>query len=131
MHLMKTIFRLPPPPRFTLPPPLMLPFDMLDSKILLQLTCSSIRPQQQQINPQLFLLSCFTFFLVTILLTLSFLWIQSYRSPKTQLTSKLPPHSHRSYETISSGFYLESINTSATTLSTDPNTILYDEILSS
>lgn len=124
MH-MNTMFRLPPPPRFTLPPPPMLSTDVLNSKTLLQLTCSSIRPDRQQINPQLLLISCFMFFIIAIFLTLAFIWLQSYRRQRTfihTLDSKnLSICSSHSYETISSGIYLESINTSATTLSFHPD----------
>jgi hypothetical protein len=114
----------------------MFPTAALDSKILLRLTCSSI-PQQQQINPQLILISCFMFFIIAIFLTLSFIWIQSYHRQKpftNNLASKIPKDlsicSSRSYETISSGIYLESINTSATTLSTNPNSIIHHQISS-
>ena len=40
--------RLPPPPQFILPPPPMPPSDILDVKLISQLTCSSIRQQYQQ-----------------------------------------------------------------------------------
>jgi len=121
------MLRLLPPPQFTLPPPPMFPSDIFDSKILLQLTCSSIR--QQQINPPSILISCIIFFLIAIILTLLFISIQFYCRKKTS-TNNL--HSKptsticnsRSYETISSGVYLESINTSATTLSTNPSSII-------
>jgi hypothetical protein len=127
---------LPPPPRFTLPPP---PMFSLDWKILLQLTCSSIR-KQQITNPYLILVSCVIFFLIAILLTLLFVWIQSNRLKTLSNNYKSEPistgsiSSSRFYETISSqhtGIYLESINTSATTLSTDPNSSLCHRMSSS
>ena len=120
------MFHLPPPPRFILPPPPMFSSDIFHSKILLRLTCSSIR-QQQIINPRLVIISCTTFFIISILLTLFYIWIQSNRHRQKSLlnnSKNVSICSTRSYETISSrhtGIYLESINTSATTLSTNPS----------
>jgi hypothetical protein len=118
----------PPPPRFTLPPP-----PIFDSKILFQLTCSSI--QQQQTDPHLFLISCITFFTVTIFLTLLFIWIYRQKSLSNHLDSKstsiIPRDSSicssRSYATISSGIYLESIETNPNNIIC--NSPLYYDIL--
>jgi hypothetical protein len=137
------MFRLPPPPRFTLPPPPMISADIFDTKLLFRLTCSSIRQQQhrQFTNSRLIVISCITFLITILLFTLSFIIIQSYRKRKTLFydyeskpsttvvikSNNLPMTSSRSYETISSqqtGVYVESIDTSATTYSTDPSSIV-------
>lgn len=141
---------LPAPPRFTLPPPPMPPSDLFDASYLSQLTCSSIRQQQQQQSPhlqslqansRLILISSGTFLIVAILLSILVIVIQYYRQRSSLLESikKKPLESvgtissdsslsnSRSYETISSrhtGIYLESIDTSATTYSTDPSHII-------
>ena len=138
---------LPAPPRFTLPPPPMPPSDLFDASFLSQLTCSSIRqqqsPQQQnfQANSRLILISSGTFLVIAILLSVLVLVIQYYRQRRSLLQSlkKQPLASvgtmssessvsnSRSYETISSrhtGVYLESIDTSATTYSTEPSRIV-------
>jgi hypothetical protein len=136
------MFRLPPPPRFTLPPPPMLSADVFDTKLLFRLTCSSIRQDQYKklTNPRLILISCITFLIIAMLFTLVFVLIQSYRrrkslsnndklkaSPPVIPSNHLSMSSSRSYETISSahtGIYVESIDTSATTLSTNPSNII-------
>ena len=132
--------RLPPPPRFNLPPPPMVSSDMFDSKILFRLTCSSIRQQEnfRQIpKSRLIAISCIAFLIMILLFTLLFIIIQFYRQRKSSSSNSqskppmppnhLPISTSRSYETISSsytGVYIESIDTSATTYSTDPsNTI--------
>ncbi|CAF0818867.1 unnamed protein product [Rotaria sp. Silwood1] len=127
------MFRLPPPPpRFTLPPPPMfLSDDIIDRKILFQLTCSSIRQQQQyrQINnSRLIIISCISF-LIFILL---FIIIQFYRRRKSlfynykskpsTISNNETLSNNCSYETISTehtGTCIQSIDTSATTISTD------------
>jgi hypothetical protein len=134
--------QLPPPPRFVLPPPPMQLFDVFDTKLLAQLTCSSIRQQQHHLltNPRLILISSLIFLFIAVLLTVLVIIVQVYRQRKSSsLTSlkSMPPRiissndislsSSRSYETISSkhtGLYLESIDTSATTYSTDPSNIV-------
>ena len=136
------MFRLPPPPRFALPPPPMLSSDIFDARLLFRLTCSSIRQQQhgQITNMRLVIISCITFLIIVFLFTLLFIIIQFYRRQKSLLHNyqskpPLPPTSviksnnlsmnnSRSYETISSlhtGVYVDSIDTSATTYSTDPS----------
>ena len=80
---MNTMFHLPPPPKFILPPPPMLPRDVFNSKTLLQLTCTSIRSNPQQINPHSILISCIIFFIIVILITLSFTCFQTYRRQRT------------------------------------------------
>ena len=135
----RTMFHLPPPPRFVLPPPPMPASDLFDLKLLTQLTCSSIRQRHPQItNPRLILISCLTFLILALLLTLLVIVVQFSRQRKDSTASnksKPPPTtastfhaisvaSSRSYETISSrhtGIYLESTDTSATTYSTDPS----------
>lgn len=130
----RIMFHLPPPPRFVLPPPPMPGSDLFDLNLLTQLTCSSIRQRHQQItNPRLILISCLTFLILALLLTLLVIVIQFSRQRNAATHSNKskpsPPNatsvaSSRSYETISSqhtGIYLESIDTSATTYSTDPS----------
>ncbi|CAF2823492.1 unnamed protein product [Rotaria sp. Silwood2] len=117
------MFNLPPPPRFTLPPPPIFPSDVFDLKILLPLTCSSIRQQQKQINLHLIVISCIIFFILAILLTLLFICIQSYhrhKSVRNNLVLKsilivpkdISIDDNCSYATINSNIYLESINPS-------------------
>jgi len=137
------MFRLPPPPRFNLPPPPMLLSDISETKLFFRLTCSSIRQQEQyqQIpKSRLIAISSITFLIMILLFTLLFIIIKLYRQRKSSSynsQSKPPPppiqsntclmNSSRSYETISSehtGVYVESINTSATTYSTDPSNII-------
>jgi len=135
------MFRLSPPPRFNLPPPPMLSSDIFDTKFLFRLTCSSIRQQEQyrQIPKfRLIIISCIIFLIIILLFTLLFMIIKFYRQRKSlsyNHESKPPPiqsnnfsiNSSRSYETISSehtGVYVESINTSATTYSTDPSNVI-------
>jgi len=103
---------LPPPPRFILPPPPTFPSEIFGSKILLQLTCSSIQHQQQQIDPQLILIGCFILFIIVIILTLSFNHRQKTlpNNHNSKISRDLSISSNRSYETISSGIYLESVN---------------------
>ncbi len=134
------MFRLPPPPRFTLPPPPMLSSDIFDTKLLFRLSCSSIQQQNRQMpNLRLIVISCIIFLIIILLFTLLFIIIQFYRqrkslfynyesksSPKT-LPNNSSMNSSRSYETISSKHtvgYVESIDTSATTYSTDPSHII-------
>lgn len=130
--------RLPPPPRFNLPPPPMLSSsDIFDTKLIFQLTCSSIRQQEpfQQIpKSRLIAISCISFLIIILLFVLIFLLIQFYRQRKSSSSSSkkpsVEPNTHipinpsRSYETISSiytGVYVDSIDTSATTYSTNPS----------
>jgi hypothetical protein len=104
------MFHLPPPPRFILPPPPTFPSE----KMLLQLTCSSIRhQQQQQIDPQLILISCFILFIIVIFLTISLNRRQKTltNNLNSKISRDLSIYTNRSYETISSGIYLESVNT--------------------
>lgn len=131
--------RLPPPPRFNLPPPPMVSSDLFDSKFV-HLTCSSIR-QNRQIFSQiprsrLIAISSITFLLVFLLFIIILLMIKICRRRKISLddseTTKPPStviNPSRSYETISSvhtGIYVESVDTSATTYSTDPsNTVCF------
>ena len=134
--------RLPPPPSFNLPPPPMLSFDNFDSKLFSQpLTCSSIR--QQAYYPQipksrLIAISCITSLLLLLLLLVFFLIVRFCRRrkslPDNSPSKPTPAQPHglstnrsRSYETISSahtGVYIESIDTSATTYSTNPSSIV-------
>ncbi len=135
------MFRLPPPPHFNLPPPPMLSLDIIETKLVFRLTCSSIRQQEQyQKIPKsrLIAISCITFLIIILLFTLLFIIIKLCRQRKSlsyNSQSKPPPiqsntcsiNSSRSYETISSehtGVYVESINTSATTYSTNPSNII-------
>ncbi|CAF3193613.1 unnamed protein product [Rotaria socialis] len=139
------MFRLPPPPRFTLPPPPKLSSDIFDRKLLSRLTCSSIRQQQQQhrlfTNPRLIAISSISFLIVLLLCTLLFMLIHFYRrqrssdyghTQKPLSTLNMKPknstmHTSRSYESISSqhtGVYIESIDTSATTFSTDQSNVI-------
>jgi hypothetical protein len=134
--------RLPPPPRFYLPPPPMLLSDLFDTKVFFQLTCSSIRQQEhyRQIpKSRLIAISCITFLIIILLLILFFLIIQVCRRRRSSLPNNYPSkpistqsnslstNRSRSYETISSehtGVYVESIDTSATTYSTNPSSIV-------
>jgi hypothetical protein len=106
---MKIMFHLPPPPRFILPPPPTFPSEIFGSKMFLQLTCSSI--QQQQIDPGLILIGCFILFIIIIILTLSFNHRQKIltNNHNSKISRDLSISSTRSYETISSGIYLESV----------------------
>lgn len=124
------------PPRFALPPPPMPPSEIFDANLLSQLTCSSIR-QQQASNPRLILISSMFFVAFALMLTLVIILIQIFRQRKhisssnsskstsisqTMTSSERSISTFQSYETISSrytGYYLESVNTSATTCSTD------------
>ncbi|CAF0753610.1 unnamed protein product [Adineta steineri] len=145
--------RLAPPPTFTLPPPPMFPSDILDMKLVFRFSCSSIRQRQHQhqqiINSRSIMFSCITFLIIILLFALLFLISKFYRIPKSSsinyksksLSQPLPPPSlsnmkstnlsmntSRSYETISSidtGLYVNSIDTSATTYSTDPSNVIY------
>ena len=75
--------------------------------------------------------------MIAVLLTLCLIWFQSFRRRKPFIStfeSKMPRNlsigSSGFYQTIASGIYLESINTSATTLSFNPDSPpLYHEIL--
>ena len=137
------MFRLPPPPRFTLPPPppLMLSSDTIDTKHLVQWTCSSIRQHQPSTNPRLILISCISFFMFTLMFTILFMLIQFYRRRKSLLytyeskppslaasgimtSNNLSMTNSRYYETISTEHtsdYIYSIDTSVTTYATDSN----------
>jgi hypothetical protein len=124
---------LPAPPAFTLPPPPMPPLEFFDSQIFSQLSCSSIRHRPNaSSNSRLILISSIVFLIIALLFTLLLIVIQLYRQRKvpsstsTIKTTRPGPSvpTSRSYETISSkhtGVYLESIDTSATTYSTDPS----------
>jgi hypothetical protein len=135
------MFRLPPPPRFNLSPPPILSSDIFERNLLFQLTCSSIRQQEQykQIpKSRLIAISCIAFLIMILLFMILFIIIQLYRQRKSlsyNSQSKPPPiqsntismNTSRSYETISSehtGVYVDSIDTSATTYSTDPSNII-------
>ncbi|CAF2396081.1 unnamed protein product [Rotaria sp. Silwood2] len=138
------MFRLPPPPRFTLPPPPMLSSDdNINRKILFRLTCSSIRQQQHReiSNLRLIIISCISFIIIILIFILLFMLIQFYcrrrslfykNKSKPQSTYNMKSNnvsmsSSRSYETISTehmGTYIESIDTSATTFSTDPSNVV-------
>lgn len=135
------MFKLPPPPRFALLPPPIFPPDVFDSKIPLQLTCSLIRQQHQQkyqINLQLIFISCMIFCGTTVFFTLLFMWIQScstrQKPAKNNFQPKLVPtdsknisiYNNCSYETIPYDTYLESINTTGTTLSINSNQMIYN-----
>ena len=128
--------RLPAPPQFLLPPPPMPSSDMIDLKIMSQLTCSSIRQYQQTTsNWRLFVLASGSALIAILLLTVTLIWLFSSRKriqskkthfekPATAINSinDLTMCSSRSYKTISSdhtGIYVESIDTSATTCSID------------
>lgn len=133
--------RLPPPPRFLLTPPPMPPSDMIDLKIISQLTCSSIRQYQRTTsNFRLFVLASGSALIAVLLLTVTLIWLFSSRKriqskkrqlekPATAINSinDLTMCSSRSYETISSdhtGIYVESIDTSATTCSMDTTDVM-------
>ncbi|UJR28210.1 hypothetical protein I4U23_009460 [Adineta vaga] len=144
------MFRLPPPPRFTLPPPPMLSSDIFDTKLLFRLSCSSIQQRQRQqkqqlINSRSIMFSCIILTII-LLLILVFIMIKFHRRRKPRFTSDhhnsklssvpisitasntLSMNTSQSYESITSGhtgFYVESINTSATTYSTNPSNIIY------
>jgi hypothetical protein len=133
---------LPPPPRFNLPPPPMLSSDIFNNKVFFQLTCSSIRQQQhhypQMPKSRLIAISCITFLTILLLMILFFLIIRFCRrrrsltnnypsKPISTQPNTLSTNRSRSYETISSmhtGVYVESFDTSATTYSTDPSSIV-------
>ncbi|CAF1327886.1 unnamed protein product [Rotaria sordida] len=133
------MFNLPPPPQFTLPPPPKFPSDVFDIKILLQLTCSSIQQeQQQQINLHLVIISFIIIIILAIFLTLLFIYIQFYyrrKSFKNKFVSKsittipkdISIYRNYSYEAINYNMYLDSINSSETFLSINPNHIIYNQ----
>jgi hypothetical protein len=137
--LLQTMSRLPPPPRFTLPPPPMPSSDVFDVKIISQLTCSSIR-QQTMTSSRLILFASGSVIVAILLFTITFIWLFSSRKPKqsyvhqkskptTSINSMndLSTRSSRSYETVSSdhtGVYLQSVDTSATTCSTDTTGVI-------
>ena len=133
------MFRLPPPPRFNLPPPPMLSSEFFDPKFVFRLTCSSIRqniPDQHMSKSRLIAIGCITALIIFLLLIILLVVIQIFRRRKSFSSNddeeKLPStpttiNPSRSYETISSqhtGIYVESIDTSATTFSTDPSSIV-------
>ncbi|UJR28225.1 hypothetical protein I4U23_009475 [Adineta vaga] len=134
------MFQLPPPPRFNLPPPPMPPTDLIDVKIVSQLTCSSFRQHAQEttMNVHLILFASAIVIVAILLLILTLIWLLlSSRKRKQQSCENLKSPqaiqaidsindwstcSSRSYETVSfdhTGIYLESVDTSATTCSTD------------
>jgi len=137
--------QLPPPPRFILPPPPMPSSDIFDLKILSQLTCSSIRQQYQQTitSSHLILFASASVIAAILLFTITLIWFlssrkhkQSYNNhnskPSTSIDSMndLSTCSSRSYETVSldhTGIYLESVDTSATTCSTDTTGVICTE----
>lgn len=134
--------RLPPPPRFILPPPPMPSSDIFDLKIISQLTCSSIRQQYQQTitSSRLILFASASVIAAILIFTITLIWLLSSRKqkqtynnhnskPSTSIDSMndLSTCSSRSYETVSSdhtGVYLESVDTSATTCSTDTTGVI-------
>ncbi|CAF4491503.1 unnamed protein product [Rotaria socialis] len=134
----KGMFNLPPPPQFILPPPPLLPSDILDFKMH-PLTCSSIRsPRSQHIDVHMIFISCLTFLIVSILLTLLFIWIQSCHRRKTLMnkfnSTTMPAtqkessfYSNCSYETIDSDNHLESIITKDTIISINRNDIMCNQ----
>lgn len=141
--------RLPPPPPFTLPPPPMPPADLFDTNIVSQLTCSSIRQHYQQtmISSRLILIASATVLAAIILFIITLIWLLSFRKqkPLDQKSKSLQrrpmpidsindwsTYSSRSYETVSSdhtGIYLESVDTSATTCSTDATSVICTECI--
>jgi hypothetical protein len=134
--------RLPPPPRFILPPPPIPTSDIFDVKILSQLTCSSIRQQSQQtiINSRLILFTSASVIAAILLFTITLIWLfssrkqkQSNKNPNSKLATTINPmhdwstRSSRSYETVSpdhTGIYLQSVDTSVTTCSTDTTGVI-------
>lgn len=141
IHKYCTMFHLPPPPLFTLPPPPMLPSDFIHKQVLSQLTCSLIRQKPQPFrlitNPRLIVISSISFLIVILLSVLLFMCVQYYHrkrslvnNDKSKSIRSVPDtrynnvtmYTSRSYESISSaytGIYVESIDTTATTFSTD------------
>ena len=139
--------RLPPPPRFTIPPPPMPPADSLSANLFAQLTCSSMR---QSVEPTWTLTRLFLFAsaicLITILLfTITLIWLLAIRKQKQfhrkqhEKPSQMQPsattnsindwstNSHRSYATISTeptGEYVESADTSATMCSVETDSAI-------
>jgi hypothetical protein len=111
--------------------------DTFDLKIISQLTCSSIRQQYQQTitSTHLILFASASVIAAILLFTITLIWLLLSRKqtqscnkhnskPSTSIDSMndLSTCSSRSYETVSSnhtGVYLESVDTSATTYSTD------------
>lgn len=138
--------QLPPPPRFTLPPPPMPSSDIFDLKMISQLTCSSIR-QHTIANSHLILFASASVIaaILIFIITLT-IWLLSSSSsrkqkklnnnhntkPATSIDSMndLSICSSRSYETVSSdhtGAYLQSVDTSATTCSADTTAVICTE----
>ncbi|CAF1133878.1 unnamed protein product [Rotaria magnacalcarata] len=132
------MFNLPPPPQFILPPPPPLPSDIFDFKMR-PLTCSSIRsPQSQHIDVHLIFISCLTFLIVSVLLALLFIWMQSYHRRKTLMNKSNSKtmstiqkessiYNNCSYETIDSDNYLEAIITKDTIISINRNDIMCNQ----
>jgi hypothetical protein len=134
--------RLPPPPQFILPPPPMPSSDIFDLKLISQLTCSSIQQQYKQIitSSHLILFTSAGVIAAILLFTITLIWLllsrkqkQSYNNHNSKLSTSinsmndLSTCSSRSYETVSSdhtGVYLESVDTSATTCSTDTTGVI-------
>jgi len=118
--------------------------DILDLKMISQLTCSSIRQQYQQtiVNSRLIVFTSACIIAALLLFTITLVWFLSSRKqkqkqaynthnskPSTSIDSMndLSTCSSRSYETVSSdhtGVYLESVDTSATTCSTDTTGVI-------
>lgn len=130
------MFRLPPPPQFNLPPPPMPVSDLIDTELISQLTCSSIRQQSQKTidSSRLILFTSACALTAIVLLTITLIIFLLIRKKK-QIDDKPIPKStivattatnpfNRSYTSVSSsqtGIYIDSINTSATTCSIDTN----------
>ena len=140
---------LPPPPHFSLPPPPMPSSDIFDIEMVSQLTCSSIRLEYRQamISSHLILFASASVIIAILLFIISLIWLRSSRTQEKSYNNnyhlKLTPksasidlindcstYSSQSYETVSSnhmGIYLESVDTSATTCSTDTMGAIYNE----
>ncbi|CAF1098082.1 unnamed protein product [Adineta ricciae] len=142
--------QLPPPPRFNLPPPPMPPTDFIDMKVISRLTCSSIRQQYQEtaMNSRLIFLATAIVIVAILLLIITLIWLLfSSRKRKHEVVNEKPKISSqfadnlnsmsdlstcssRSYETVSynhTGIYLDSVDTSATTCSTDVTAEIHSE----
>lgn len=128
--------RLQAPPRFNLPPPPMFPSEFIDKNLIIRLTCSSIRQELYDDSipkSRLIAISCITALIFFLLFIILLILIQIFRRRKSLSKPPIIPSNvntlnpSRSYETISSqhtGIYVESIDTSATTFSTDPSSII-------
>ena len=129
--------RLPAPPRFNLPPPPMFPSEFFDMNLVIRLTCSSIRQEHhddQIPKSRLIAISCITALIIFLLFVILLIIIRIFHRRKSFSNDEHPSKSNpstlnpsRSYETISSqhtAIYVESIDTSATTFSTEPSSII-------